>query len=85
MYSTCIGLILKGYNVFENSQNRLVVAFESEAQPASPVIELPEGPEGGGIIKVSGGNNRKSLKHFMDKIKSGLIEMFKEETEDTRF
>jgi hypothetical protein len=46
---------------------------------------LPEGPKGTATIGVSAGNRRKSLKQFMDKIKSGLIEMFKEETEDPRF
>lgn len=85
MYSTCIGLILKGYNVYENSQNRLVTPFEAAEQSSAPVIEVPENPEEKVVMSVPAGNRGKNLKQFMDKIKSGLIELFKEETEDTKF
>jgi cell division protein FtsA len=85
MYSTCIGLILKGYNVYENSQNRLIQTLNPFEQPAASVIEVPENPDGQVIIGVPAGDRKKSLKGFMDKIKSGIIDLFKEEAEDTRF
>jgi cell division protein FtsA len=85
MYSTCIGLILKGYNVYENSQNRLVQPFGQFEQPAATIVEVPENPDGQVIIGVPAGDRKKSLKGFMDKIKSGIIDLFKEEAEDTRF
>jgi cell division protein FtsA len=85
MYSTCIGLILKGYNVYENSQNRLLEKEAEAAQPITPAIELPSEPEGQVVIGVSGGKSRRTLKDFMESIKTGLIDLFKEEAEDTRF
>ena len=81
MYSTCIGLILKGYNVHENVQNKL----HGEGRPLQQVkeeeavVEITN-EEGISTIKVK---KRKSLKGFMDSIKDGLIDLFKEE-EDTR-
>ncbi len=85
MYSTCIGLILKGYNVYENSQNRLLEKEAEAAQPITPAVELPSEPEGQVVIGVSGGKSRRTLKDFMESIKTGLIDLFKEEAEDTRF
>ncbi len=77
MYSTCIGLILKGYNVYENNQNRLKgidMAKESYIERLE-TAEIRSG-EGLATIKVK---KRKSLKGFMDSIKDGLIDLFKEE------
>jgi cell division protein FtsA len=85
MYSTCIGLILKGYNVYENSQNRLLVPDSMEDKPLPTSIELPKEPEEQAVIGVSSGKNRRTLKDFMESIKTGLIDLFKEEAEDTRF
>jgi cell division protein FtsA len=85
MYSTCIGLILKGYNVYENSHNRLVVPENIVEQPMTPSVELPAEPEGKAVVGVSAGKNRRTLKDFMESIKTGLIDLFKEEAEDTRF
>jgi cell division protein FtsA len=81
MYSTCIGLILKGYNVYENNNNKL----KGTAKPLQDVKEEEvavevSNEEGISTIKVK---KRKSLKGFMDSIKDGLIDLFKEE-EDTR-
>lgn len=85
MYSTCIGLILKGYNVYENSHNRLLERDAEPASPMTPTVELPEEPQDQAVIGVSGGKNRRTLKDFMESIKTGLIDLFKEEAEDTRF
>ncbi len=78
MYATCIGLILKGYNVHENAQEKVkYLKFtaknikKEEPEPKTPVKEK-------GIDK-EGVKKRKSLKDFMDSIKGGLIDLFKEE------
>ncbi len=78
MYSTCIGLILKGYNDYENQRAR----FESQFKK----IEVPKGlqqeiktaaiEEEPAFVPVK---KRKTLKSFMDSFKNGLIDMFKEE------
>ena len=81
MYSTCIGLILKGYNDYENKNKNLDTNFIKVSgtgiMQEEPVInELEEisaevEPE---IVK-----RKKTIKGFMDSFKTNLIEMFKEE------
>lgn len=85
MYSTCIGLILKGLNVYENSQNSLrkrdvdvihnnedkVIVVKTDESTRNPEPAMP-------------GAKPRSLKEFMDKIKVGLIDIFNEEPMDTR-
>lgn len=79
MYSTCLGLILKGYNVYENSQNKL---RQEEAPPEEPQSQTTVETFGERqqsarhIMRVKGG---PSLKKFMDSIKDGLIDIFREE------
>ena len=83
MYSTCIGLILKGYNVYENHANLLKPAFaddSAEPEHAQEAVSVTEDMEGATTMRVP---KRKSLKGFMDSIKDGLIDLFKEE-EDSR-
>jgi cell division protein FtsA len=79
MYSTCIGLILKGYNVYENTENKLHGAARTELRPSErlpqPTHEIVEA-DGFSGVRVP---KRKSLKGFMDSIKDGLIDLFKEE------
>jgi len=76
MYSTCIGLILKGYNVYENSQNTLLGLMPGKMElEEETVIAQPEG--GDMVIGVK--KRKKSLKSFMDSIKDGLIDLFKED------
>lgn len=79
MYSTCIGLILKGYNVFENTQNKLKGI--EVAEPASEVVTTYDEPSDTHHVQIK---KRKSLKGFMDSIKDGLIDLFHEE-EDKKF
>ena len=82
MYSTCIGLILKGYNDYENKNKHLVSNFTKVEMPAEEEVETVEEevvPEA--VIKIK---QRKTLQGFMDKFKTNLIELFKEE-EDTKF
>jgi cell division protein FtsA len=82
MYSTCIGLILKGYNVYENSQNkfRTVEVPEPVISPEPVFGIVDEEPK---FIPVKT-NSRKNLKGFLDSFKTGLIDLFKEE-EDRKF
>ncbi len=85
MYSTCIGLILKGYNDYENKNkkfdtNFIKVAGTGIMQEAPIEAELPgtieeeKEPE---IVK-----RKKTIKGFMDSFKTNLIEMFKEEGDE---
>jgi cell division protein FtsA len=81
MYSTCIGLILKGYNDYENKNKQFEEQFKRVEVPGSlqqqPVEEtLDVVDETNGPVKVK---QRKSLKNFMDGFKNGLIDLFKEE------
>ncbi|MFZ4058233.1 MAG: cell division protein FtsA [Ferruginibacter sp.] len=88
MYSTCIGLILKGYNDYENkNQERFderFVKIEVPEELNEPAVEemIDEvATQQTEINKL--GKKRKSLKEFLDSFKYGLIDMFKEE-EDAR-
>jgi cell division protein FtsA len=76
MYSTCIGLILKGYNTYENNQNRMKGIYV----PKEEVLEETITTDASGddiMIKVK--KRKKSMRSFMDSIKDGLIDLFKEE------
>ena len=85
MYSTCIGLILKGYNDYENKNKQLdqnfIKATAAGIMQQEPAVEevVEETVAGDQQVKVK---SRKTLKGFMDTFKNNLIEMFKEE-EDT--
>jgi cell division protein FtsA len=86
MYSTCIGLILKGYNDYENKNKQFEENFRkvkvpaSLQQPAIPEVLAEEEMETVMMEeKVSKVKERKSLKTFMDSFKNGLIDLFKEE------
>ncbi|MFT4017385.1 MAG: cell division protein FtsA [Agriterribacter sp.] len=78
MYATCIGLILKGYNVYENTleKPKLLKFTAKEIKEEEPVPEAATKVKGLGEEKT---RKRKSLKDFMDSIKGGLIDLFKEE------
>src|SRR5437868_4314342 len=80
MYSTCIGLILKGYNDYENNNRQFEESFKRIAVPESlqeqPVDETLDVSDENKPVKMK---NRKTLKGFMDGFKNGLIDLFKEE------
>src|SRR6187402_2252511 len=87
MYSTCIGLILKGYNDYENRSKQLEDNFIKveakgimQEEPVNPVAPEFTGVTEETPVKMK---QRKTLKGFMDTFKNNLIEMFKEE-EDTK-
>lgn len=87
MYSTCIGLILKGYNDYENKNKQFEDNFKHIRVPnnlqQAPVDEvvatLPELQEADEQVKEVKIKQRKTLKGLMDSMKTGLIELFKEE------
>jgi len=92
MYSTCIGLILKGYNDYENKNKQFEETFRRipvpptvQQPPVDEMIDLPvvEAMEEQ-AVQVKKVKERKSLKGFMDSFKIGLIDLFKEE-EDAKF
>jgi len=82
-YSTCIGLILKGYDDYEHNRKQFEIDFkvvevpESLKQAAEEVTVPPDES-----VHVDG--RRKNLKGFWDKFKDRLVDLFKEE-EDHRF
>ncbi len=84
MYSTCIGLILKGYNDYENKNRQMdgnFIEIKSKGllqQEKEIVVDQPStDPE---TVNVK---QRKTLKGFMDTFKDNLIELFKEEEDPT--
>jgi cell division protein FtsA len=81
MYATCIGLILKGYSVYENNQNRLNpdhnrLQVKPLKQKATEETALEPTDTVAGPVDT---RNRKTLGDFMNSIKDGLIDLFKEE------
>lgn len=76
VYSTCIGLILKGYNVYENNQN-VLRGYEKAVEEV--IEETVTTNQQGEDVVITVKKRRKSLKGFMDSIKDGLIDLFKEE------
>ncbi len=80
MYSTCLGLILKGYNDYENKRKQFELQYAK--------VNIPSQLQRMGVDEVEADISdhknivvkpRKTLKSFMDSFKNGLIEMFKEE------
>jgi cell division protein FtsA len=80
MYSTCIGLILKGYNDYEHKRKEFLNKFRKVEVPESlkttavapPPTELAKEE----VVNMKG---RKNINGFWDKFKNNLIELFKEE------
>ena len=82
-YSTCIGLILKGYDDYEHQRK----VFEKDFRK----VEVPDGLKkslnGKGReelveeeeVSADKVRNRKGLSNFWGKFKDGIIDLFKEE------
>jgi len=80
-YSTCIGLILKGYSDYEHNRKEFEKEFRKVEVPdnlkkTEEVIETVAIEEDLMVEKV---RNRKGLKDFWGKFKDGIIDLFKEE------
>jgi len=80
-YSTCIGLILKGYSDYENNRKQFDNQFRRvdvpEALRKTEVVEEVMASEE--EMQTAKVKNRKSIKDFWGKFKDGIIELFKEE------
>mgnify|MGYP000087574328 CR=1 FL=1 len=80
-YSTCIGLILKGYSDYEHNRKQ----FENQFRK----VEIPETLKKATVteevlatdeeVQREKVKNRKSIKDFWGKFKDGIIDLFKEE------
>jgi cell division protein FtsA len=80
-YSTCIGLILKGYSDYEHNRKQ----FENQFRK----IDIPENLRKTELVQeevldeeelhAQKVRNRKGIKDFWGKFKDGIIELFKEE------
>jgi len=76
-YSTCIGLILKGYDDYEHNRKQFekdfkVVEVPDSLRQAAEEVPVPE-------VIVSADTRRKNLTGFWDKFKDRLVDLFKEE------
>ena len=80
MYSTCLGLILKGYDDFEHNRKQFEKGYKKVVVPESlkqAEIEVEKAEET--MVAADKMNNRKGLKDFWGKFKTSLIDLFKEE------
>jgi cell division protein FtsA len=80
-YSTCIGLILKGYSDYEHNrkqfdQTHVKVEVPENLKRPDVIEESIVSEE---VIQEEKVKNRKSIKDFWGKFKDGIIELFKEE------
>lgn len=80
-YSTCIGLILKGYDDYEHNRKQFETEFkkvevpDALKKPADAEASM-EGEDGISSDKMK---RRKNLTGFWDKFKDRLVDLFKEE------
>ena len=80
-YSTCIGLILKGYDDYEHNRKQFEMEFKKVEVPDSLKQVATEGDEVliEEAIPVDKMRKRKNLTGFWDKFKDRLVDLFKEE------
>ena len=80
-YSTCIGLILKGYSDYEHNrkqfeQTHVKMDIPENLKKPEIIEETIATEEAVQAVKMK---NRKSAKDFWGKFKDGIIDLFKEE------
>ena len=81
MYATCLGLILKGYNDYENKRKQFELEYarlNTIGVSQEEILEQEEEIEEEQKM-VRAARPRKTLKSFLDSCKNGLIEMFQDE------
>lgn len=82
-YSTCIGLILKGYSDYENQRKQFENQFRKIKVPENlrtKAVEVEEDVmDDDDDMQSEKVRNRKGIKDFWGKFKDGIIELFKEE------
>jgi cell division protein FtsA len=79
-YSTCIGLILKGYDDYEHNRKQFEKGFRRVGVPDG-LKRLETDVEEPVIEEISADQlkQRKGLSNFWGKFKDGIIDLFKEE------
>lgn len=76
VYSTCLGLILKGYSDYEHKHKQFTQTFTKVSVPKTLTVETPAAP----VQPEPQSVNMKDRKpRFWDKFKDNLIDLFKEE------
>ncbi len=78
MYATCLGLILKGYNDYENKQKQFELDYTKISITEDEEEVVTEEDE---MVDTIDKNKRSALKRLLDTCKIGLIDMFKEESD----
>lgn len=82
-YSTCIGLILKGYSDYEHHRKQFENQFRKFEIPdnlrKNAPVEEEEDVMEDDELQAEKVRNRKGIKDFWGKFKDGIIELFKEE------
>lgn len=80
-YSTCIGLILKGYSDYEHNRKQFETEYKKIAVPDNlrkqEMVEETIATEE--MVQQEKIRNRKGIKDFWGKFKDGIIDLFKEE------
>ncbi|HEY0677559.1 MAG TPA: cell division protein FtsA [Chitinophagaceae bacterium] len=85
VYSTCIGLILKGYDDYEHDRKQFEVRYaQMEIPKTLQKEEITEEAGGGEDVSVAQRKKRLGIGSFWGKFKDNLIDLFKEE-EDKAF
>ena len=79
MYSTCLGLILKGYDDFEHNRKQFEVDFKKVEVPESLKSEAGSQALQQEAVSEQAMMQRKGLKDYWGKFKTSLIDLFKEE------
>ena len=79
-YSTCIGLILKGYDDYEHNRKQFEKGYRKVDVPDGlKKLMNEEEMEEAELVSDENMKKRKSLNGFWSKFKDGIIDLFKEE------
>jgi cell division protein FtsA len=80
MYSTCLGLILKGYDDFEHNRKQFETDYRKVAVPDS-LKQQDQQPSSadGAPVDAESMKQRKGLKDYWGRFKTSLIDLFTEE------
>ena len=80
-YSTCLGLILKGYSDYEHNRKQFEQSHVKVEVPETlkKMQEVEQALVTEEMIQEEKVKNRKGIKDFWGKFKDGIIDLFKEE------
>jgi len=80
-YSTCIGLILKGYDDYEHNRKQFEKDYKKVDVPDAlkKTIEDEESEMEIEVVSAEKVKQRRGLNNFWGKFKDGIIDLFKEE------